>query len=548
MLLAIRFLAGRYHATPWGRHVNEGDIEWPPSPWRLCRALIATGYSKLGWTEIPAPAATAINALAAVAPVYHLPPAGAAHTRHYMPAYRGNPDKILDAFAHTGTHQELVIDWPAELDADALALLDDLFARMSYLGRAESWIEVRRIAELPAQLEPCAPGDAPPGPDHERVDLLAPMSQPDYAAWRERALDSERARLLAAKPGKKPGKRDLQAIEAALPPALIDALCADTASLQAAGWSQPPGSRRIAYWRPRQALTARPRTPSRRRARAMHDTALLALAPDTLGANSLPLMHDALWRCEALHVELVRRSARHDPRGVPSECLRGCDDTGRPLRGHAHATLIPLDLDGDGRLDHVAVHAPMGFDAAAVAALERVRETYAKDLPRIFVTLAGLGRRADLADRVPALAPAPVWVSQTPFVPPRHLKPRGPNALHGQVLAELSSRDLPEPVAVHVHAVAGGRDCPVPATEAWPLVQPPAMWLRPDAMETAPLADIPVLAPEWRHFRRERRDRGRRPPAALAFGLRITFAEPVHGPVALGYASHYGLGSFVPHK
>lgn len=28
----FRFPARRYHATPWGNHVNEGLIEWPPSP------------------------------------------------------------------------------------------------------------------------------------------------------------------------------------------------------------------------------------------------------------------------------------------------------------------------------------------------------------------------------------------------------------------------------------------------------------------------------------------------------------------------------------
>jgi CRISPR-associated protein Csb2 len=44
--LQLIFPAGRYHATPWGRHVNEGVPEWPPSPWRLLRALIATWRRK----------------------------------------------------------------------------------------------------------------------------------------------------------------------------------------------------------------------------------------------------------------------------------------------------------------------------------------------------------------------------------------------------------------------------------------------------------------------------------------------------------------------
>ena len=40
-IIKLTFPAGRYHATPWGRHVNEGVPEWPPSPWRLLRALVA---------------------------------------------------------------------------------------------------------------------------------------------------------------------------------------------------------------------------------------------------------------------------------------------------------------------------------------------------------------------------------------------------------------------------------------------------------------------------------------------------------------------------
>jgi CRISPR-associated protein Csb2 len=40
LVVELRFLTGRYHATPWGRNVNEGATEWPPSPYRLVRALI----------------------------------------------------------------------------------------------------------------------------------------------------------------------------------------------------------------------------------------------------------------------------------------------------------------------------------------------------------------------------------------------------------------------------------------------------------------------------------------------------------------------------
>src|SRR6266481_5124917 len=41
VIIRLKFPGGQYHATPWGRHVNEGVPEWPPSPWRLLRALVA---------------------------------------------------------------------------------------------------------------------------------------------------------------------------------------------------------------------------------------------------------------------------------------------------------------------------------------------------------------------------------------------------------------------------------------------------------------------------------------------------------------------------
>ena len=103
LAISLRFLAGRYHATPWGRHVNEADIAWPPDPWRITRALIATWYRKLDHDRFPRERLVALlSALAVESPVYKLPAAVHAHTRHYMPVIEGGKEKrtlIFDAFA-----------------------------------------------------------------------------------------------------------------------------------------------------------------------------------------------------------------------------------------------------------------------------------------------------------------------------------------------------------------------------------------------------------------------------------------------------------------
>src|SRR6266545_7502549 len=103
--LLFDFSAGSYHATPWGHHVNEGLVEWPPSPWRLLRALIAAGYSTQGWTELPSNARALIEALAGTLPIYRLPPTSVAHSRHYMPVGiiekgREKTTLVFDAWAN----------------------------------------------------------------------------------------------------------------------------------------------------------------------------------------------------------------------------------------------------------------------------------------------------------------------------------------------------------------------------------------------------------------------------------------------------------------
>lgn len=51
--ISIRFLTGRAHLHPWQTHHSEGRVEWPPSQWRLLRALVAVAGR--GLTSLPCP-------------------------------------------------------------------------------------------------------------------------------------------------------------------------------------------------------------------------------------------------------------------------------------------------------------------------------------------------------------------------------------------------------------------------------------------------------------------------------------------------------------
>jgi CRISPR-associated protein Csb2 len=127
---SIEFPTGRYHATPWDRQVNAGEVEWPPSPWRMLRALVATWHLKLERPDIDHPHDDLVNLvekLAGVPPRYRLPEATLAHSRHYMPIgkeqYKSGKGKLLveqtskvfDPFLHLEDDEPLVVAWP-EID------------------------------------------------------------------------------------------------------------------------------------------------------------------------------------------------------------------------------------------------------------------------------------------------------------------------------------------------------------------------------------------------------------------------------------------------
>jgi CRISPR-associated protein Csb2 len=124
-VIQLQFPAGgRLHATPWGRHVNEGATEWPPSPWRIQRALVATWYLKAREEIEESVMRSLTDALAGVLPSFCLPPAAQSHTRHYMPGRGTDKPKIFDTFIQS--NQPLGIAWDVELTGpqrDALGML-----------------------------------------------------------------------------------------------------------------------------------------------------------------------------------------------------------------------------------------------------------------------------------------------------------------------------------------------------------------------------------------------------------------------------------------
>ncbi len=523
----VRFPAGRYHATPFGHHVNEGQVEWPPSPWRILRALIACGYATQHWEAIPPLAVSLLMKLADRLPSYRLPAVTEAHTRHYMPTGslkdgRERTSLVFDTWVNTGS-EAVTIRWDCELIASERELLATLLSCLNYMGRGESWVEAELLPEglIENEVWDAFPGQSGlrPGAEWEQIRLMAAVPAGEYLAWRTAAVENALAAFQLPVGSARPAKKLMQErakVMAAYPETLLDCLGKDTAWWKEFRWPEPLGARKVPYWRRLDggAVTTGGgmRIPGAERVEAM----LLALTTPSGSRTALPPVTRTLPQAELFHRAIVGLAAKGGRVLCPE--LTGCDEDGERLRGpHEHAHVLPLDLDGDGRLDHVLVHAPMGLGGAAQEAIRSLRRTWTKGgAGEIQLAVAACGPLSLLRD-LPApfresvhrlLGPsggARRWRSATPFVPPRFLKPRGRNALAGQVNAELRSRGFAEAQSIELDAVT------------------------PDTLV-------------MRHFIRRRQHGGAPPPVDRPYFLRLSFAEPVAGPLCVGYGSHYGLG------
>lgn len=156
--IQLHFRAGRYHATPWGRHVNEGVPEWPPSPYRFLRALFDVWCRK--HPDISESAVRELfKALGAESPRFALPPAVGAHTRSYLSSNTGDAsDKslIFDGFVSVSPDKPCSIVWPVDLNESQKRTLEQLLEGLNYLGRSESWVEAEFVSEPVPEIN-CEP-------------------------------------------------------------------------------------------------------------------------------------------------------------------------------------------------------------------------------------------------------------------------------------------------------------------------------------------------------------------------------------------------------
>lgn len=499
IVLRQEFPLARFHATPW--RVNPFDDphgEWPPSPWRLVRAVTARWYQWAREAE-EAPDLAQLeklqSALCKSAYAFHLPPDARRGTplMQYHPTDFGwRPAEKKKAGTRSyGT--SLVRDnywlvppaapvwWFIEGDCwvDELPMvLARCLERVTYFGRAETLTRIRVASstdEIPGAN--CRLADTRTA---GAVPVLAPLEE----ATRE---DIERT----------------------------------TDNSEAVKRTVPPGAQWLYAVRPRRpAARERRRVPEHR-----SDCHLMQLA---LGWNVAPELRAItrltarfrgavlreLLRLKTGHASVNWTRASRDVREAVAD-MTGKDANGGALTGHRHAEFLAwCEDDWPTRL--LVWRSSRAFDTDEQ---EAILLAAGRDL-----SWAAAGQDSDewkvrLVPLDRAVPPPPgfdgqsskVWASVTPYVPARHHlrggKERVGESIAEQIRREVQRRQIAQDVEVDL-----------------------------------------VGMPQWVPVHVPRRELARRASIGDRRGLmvRLRFPAVVTGPIRLGHSSSFGLGLFRP--
>lgn len=516
--IEFRFPAGRYHATPWNRQVNEGIVEWPPNPWRIVRALISTYYMKMTREYDEKMLKRLINKLSDP-PRYHLPNASMGHTRHYMPLYHeGKSSLIFDTFASVKKDASLYITWPdAQLNNDEKDFFSEALKRLQYLGRAESWVEAKITEKTP---EPnCYPADLEreSKKNLEMIDILIPIEDDQYLRWAEEW-----------KKDHSKGKKNK------VPENILTALCVETTVLKNNGWSQPPGSKWVQYLREVDCFDVKPEYRD-----ILEEQKRPTVARYQVASQAPPRLTDAISLSERIHTSLVKYSDQ-------SQTFTGCDENRVPLKGHGHSHIIcesniSTRIGKRGEITHVTIYSPDGFNKKDRKALDILKKVWGAGGHDVQMVLLGVGDPEDfagtnqMAGQCPLFVSSKKWISRTPFISTTHPK--------------RTRKGEPKCVETNVRILGQENENIImigsPEYDLLRLLKERG-FPEPEFIERVKNTDLAGKDTYWLNFRINRKtgngSKGPSPPT----GFKIQFKEEVKGPLTIGFGSHFGLGLFLP--
>jgi CRISPR-associated protein Csb2 len=244
----------------------------------------------------------------------------------------------------------------------------------------------------------------------------------------------------------------------------------------------------------------------------------------TVVSTVAPSITQAISVADRVHDALCLWSNQEKGRAI---VFTGLDEGGKPHADHMHAHIFCEANGPRDAITHITVWAAMGFDGDACVALRRLNKVWGYGGHDIRLVLCGIGQPSDFEDST-LFGPSKIWCSLTPFVSTRHAKAfrdgRPKMDASGWQVGS-GAHDLLRLLALHPQGTAA-------TIKQW------------DEREHQFQFGSRCL--RSLQFQTTRYDGGGNRGNSSGNAFTITFPEPVSGPLAFGYGSHFGLGLFAP--
>ena len=491
------FPLGRFHATTWGAFPYDEPHggEWPPSPWRLLRAVIARSYQLERETGNPndEDKKRLVTVIAESSISWRLPEFSwrGPGLRQYQPAefkrvpasvMTYNTTKVQDNFWLTPPKSDPII-WILESDGwtqPLQNLLAKCLDRMTYFGRAESITHMQLLDNEPADaLVNCSLTAAR---SRTSIPVICPKSD----------VTLEQVRMT-------------------------------TNHKDVANSTIPPGAIQKFVIRPKRTV---PKHSFMKPPKQRHSVNLIQFA---IGGRVDLTKDQIVILTNRFRGRTVRSFLGCSWQEVKEEgdiqslndvsLLSGKDATGKALKGNRH-TYYSVWFDPEtGRPSRLLVWRKTFFSEREQKAMDNAAQkpisvTYGKNIhPIHLIPLDSAVQSPCGFDQQKTFTS---WKSVTPYIPPRHIFNRRGEVKPGE--------SIPEQVARQSRSL-GLPECQIQFADN------KGQWVKVHQSSkkgNSPTNNSPTNA------------------SKRGFHINLEFKSPVSGPIALGHSCHFGLGLFVP--
>jgi CRISPR-associated protein Csb2 len=538
--IQLTFPWGRFCATPWGINASRlREPEWPPSPWRLLRALVSAWFRAHPGQVPSADCIALVETLGRELPEIGTGKVSFGYTVHWQPNYgaAGTEDKAEASYKNTRHENHFAavpgpvfFRWQkAALTPELRCLMELLLAELAYFGRAESLCHAELCETEPSETDTgwCKPTDGRKiSATCRDVFCAIPTDFRFTDLWSRRADN-----LTPDSPN--------------APAHLVDRLLSSDMKADGAAWrsyQMPEGWPH--KWVVRTPLTAHSLckiTPSVG-SKVAHYLCFSLQCRVPLQPKFIVSLSEQFRAAANSHLCKVYGD------GTPSFALFGHSED-RPedaIGDHQHAFYLPMATKDDPHrfLSNLHIWCPYGFTQAEVEILLRInRLNWGSGKYPVRPVLTSLSKEP------PSDAPfstgktkSKLWRSASPFVPPRYFyRGRGAKVkLKEKDRPELQLAECLEAAGIQVtgeirrHPLINGtiqNDKPL-----WDIVRAE---LGEESVNGAPMVTVPT---------HRNGSIGRRGMEQRVGGFfEVEFVEPVTlTQPALGHSCHFGLGLFVP--